>query len=164
MSPEAREYSFDDLARGLADGSVTRGKALRLMGAALVGGALGSLGIREAAADQCKRNGKACKKDKQCCSGNCSSGTCAAACVSVGGACTADDECCSGACFIPGGGFCVPPAGSNLVECACMDDSFLNICSAACGSDAHQVCVAFCAPHGGLEAEQCAPNPGCGAS
>jgi hypothetical protein len=38
MSPEARERSFDELARGLASGSVTRGKALRLLGAALVGG------------------------------------------------------------------------------------------------------------------------------
>src|ERR671921_1473702 len=36
------ESSFDELARGLADGSITRGKALRLMGAALVGGALAS--------------------------------------------------------------------------------------------------------------------------
>jgi hypothetical protein len=39
MSPEARERSFDELARGLASGNVTRGKALRLLGAALVGGA-----------------------------------------------------------------------------------------------------------------------------
>ena len=39
----AREDGFfDDLARGLADGSLTRGKALRLMGAALVGGTLAS--------------------------------------------------------------------------------------------------------------------------
>jgi hypothetical protein len=38
MSPEARERSFDELARGLASGSVTRRRALRLMGAALVGG------------------------------------------------------------------------------------------------------------------------------
>src|SRR5919112_1376446 len=42
MSPQAREHSFDELARGLASGNVTRGKALRLMGAALVGGALAS--------------------------------------------------------------------------------------------------------------------------
>jgi hypothetical protein len=49
--PMARENGFfDDLARGLADGSITRGKALRLMGAALVGGALASVGIGEAAA------------------------------------------------------------------------------------------------------------------
>ena len=52
MSPEARERSFDELAMGLASGSISRGKALRLMGAAVVGGALGSLGIREAAADR----------------------------------------------------------------------------------------------------------------
>jgi hypothetical protein len=78
----AREDGFfDDLARGLADGSITRGKALRLMGAAVVGGALGSLGIgAEASADPpgCKRNGKTCTRNTQCCSGNCSSGTCQA--------------------------------------------------------------------------------------
>jgi hypothetical protein len=40
----AREESFfDDLARGLADGTLTRGKALRLMGSLLVGSALGSI-------------------------------------------------------------------------------------------------------------------------
>jgi hypothetical protein len=75
----AREESFfDDLARGLADGSLSRGKALRLMGAALVGGTLGSLGIGEAAGDPpgCKRNGKHCTRPDQCCSLNCSSGSC----------------------------------------------------------------------------------------
>jgi hypothetical protein len=42
----AREDGFfDDLVRGLADGSLTRGKAIRLMGAAVVGSTLGSLGI-----------------------------------------------------------------------------------------------------------------------
>ena len=49
MSPEARERSFDELARGLASGEVSRRRAIRLMGAALVGGTLASLGIREAA-------------------------------------------------------------------------------------------------------------------
>ena len=76
----AREESFfDDLARGLADGSLSRGKALRLMGAALVGGTLGSLGIREASADRpgCKRAGKNCTRDTQCCGTLvCVSGTC----------------------------------------------------------------------------------------
>jgi hypothetical protein len=75
------EGFFDELARGLADGSVTRGKALRLMGAALVGSALGSVGIGgEASADPpgCKRNGKTCTRDEQCCSGNCASGSCQA--------------------------------------------------------------------------------------
>jgi hypothetical protein len=74
------EGFFDDLARGLADGTITRGKALRLMGAAVVGGTLGSLGIGEAAAAPggCKSNGKHCKRDTQCCSLNCASGTCQA--------------------------------------------------------------------------------------
>ena len=76
----AREEGFfDELARGLADGSLTRGKALRLMGAALVGGTLGSLGIREAAGDPpgCKREGKHCTRDPQCCGSLvCVSGTC----------------------------------------------------------------------------------------
>jgi hypothetical protein len=50
----AREEGFfDELARGLADDSVTRGKALRLMGAALLGGTLASVvGMGEAAADR----------------------------------------------------------------------------------------------------------------
>jgi hypothetical protein len=84
MSPEARERSFDELARGLASGSVSRRRALRLMGAALVGGTLASLGIAEAAADPpgCKRAGKHCTRGTQCCSGNCANGTCAAACPS----------------------------------------------------------------------------------
>jgi len=42
--------SFDELAVGLSSGKLSRGKALRLMGAALVGGALASIpGIAEAA-------------------------------------------------------------------------------------------------------------------
>ena len=35
------EASFDDLARGLASGTISRGRALRLLGAALVSAALG---------------------------------------------------------------------------------------------------------------------------
>src|SRR5215216_7000955 len=76
----AREEGFfDDLARGLADGSLTRGKALRLMGAALLGGTLASLGIREAAGAPpgCKRAGKHCTRTDQCCGSLvCLSGTC----------------------------------------------------------------------------------------
>jgi hypothetical protein len=80
MSREARERAFDELAIGLDSGSISRGRALRLLGAALVGGVLGSLGIGEAAADRpgCKRAGKRCRKDRLCCSRNCVNGTCAA--------------------------------------------------------------------------------------
>src|SRR5215213_10765839 len=76
----AREEGFfDELARGLADGSLTRGRALRLMGAALVGGTLASLGIGEAGAAPpgCKREGKHCTRTDQCCGTLvCVSGTC----------------------------------------------------------------------------------------
>jgi hypothetical protein len=82
MATGTTERSFDELARGLASGKLSRGKALKFMGAALVGGALASLGLSgEAAADPpgCKRNGKKCKKDEQCCSRTCLDGTCAIA-------------------------------------------------------------------------------------
>ena len=35
--------SFDELAKGLASGNISRGKALRLLGAALLGGTLASI-------------------------------------------------------------------------------------------------------------------------
>ena len=161
MSPQARERSFDDLARGLASGEFSRRKALRLMGAAIVGGTLGSLGIRGASADQgdqgeneeCKPLNKKCRKDHQCCSGNCdaSSGTCAAAClpdadVGVRNPCTSGTQCCSGNCP---DGIC---RGRNLIVCSCqLGGTYTNCVSIAC-SDATgltQYCNAPCAGAGG---------------
>jgi hypothetical protein len=40
VGEETTNRYFDELASGLASGSISRGKALRLMGAALVGGTL----------------------------------------------------------------------------------------------------------------------------
>jgi hypothetical protein len=45
------EYSFDDVARGLADGSFTRGQALKYIGSALLGGLSAMAGISAAAGD-----------------------------------------------------------------------------------------------------------------
>jgi hypothetical protein len=142
MATETPESSFDELAIGLASGSISRGKALRLMGAALVGGALASVGIGEAGADPigCKRTGKKCKKDEQCCSGNCEGGTCA--CKTYSSACTNNSECCSG--FCNQFGVC----DQNVVECAC-DDGFVyrSLCTmAACGDTTalNQFCNSFC--------------------
>jgi hypothetical protein len=113
--------SFDELAKAMASGTVSRRKALRLMGAALVGGTLASLGIGEAAADLCKRNGKVCKKNTQCCSGHCSksgtssSGTCADApptCGAIGATCSVNTDCCSGRCA---SGVCAEPCPSGRV-------------------------------------------------
>jgi hypothetical protein len=67
----SKDSVFDDLARGLADGTLTRGKAIRLMGVALVGGALASLPGVALADDDCRRFGRRCRRDSQCCSKNC---------------------------------------------------------------------------------------------
>ena len=130
------EGFFDDLARGLADGSVTRSKALRLMGAAVVGSALGSVGIGgEASADPpgCKRNGKACKKNTQCCSGNCvnaPTGTCVA--------CPSGQVLCNGNCV---SNSCLANSGqvfnSSTCQCECPSGRVLlsnGTCALACGA------------------------------
>ena len=145
MARETRERSFDELARGLASGSISRGRALRLIGAAVVGGVLASLGIGEAAAAPggCKRNGKHCTRNDQCCSLNCdsSSGTCAAApptCVSDGGACTADGQCCTG--LLCDNGKCAT-CRSNGGSCA----SHAECCSSAFGGGCrNSTCVESC--------------------
>ena len=112
MSPEARERAFDALATEMASGSISRGKALRLMGAALVGGTLGSLGIGEAGAAPpgCKRVGKHCTRDTQCCGSLvCVSGTCADACAS-------GQVLCNGSCVSNN---CGPAGTFNPNTCAC---------------------------------------------
>jgi hypothetical protein len=43
VSKDARDRSLDELAKGLASGTLSRRKALHLMGAALLGGALASV-------------------------------------------------------------------------------------------------------------------------
>ncbi len=58
--------SIDELAKGLAAGTVSRRKALRLMGAALVGGALASIpGVALAASAKC--GGQTCTAPKTAC-------------------------------------------------------------------------------------------------
>jgi len=95
VSQESTNRTFDELASGLASGSISRGKALKLMGAALVGGTLASLGFGRVAAAEppgsgCTRNGKPCNRDRQCCSGTCSSH---GRCVGAPGAGPGPPEC-----------------------------------------------------------------------
>ena len=119
MSQDTSKRSFDELARVLASGSVTRGKALRLMGAALLGGTLASLGIRQAAADNlCKPGRKKCNKDKQCCSGACVGGTCR-------------------------------PAGTLFTCTCAFTQTHHTCSSAPCDGDGlKEVCTSVCANHG----------------
>jgi hypothetical protein len=114
VSQETTNRTFDELASGLASGSISRGKALKLMGGLLVGGTLGSLGIGgvATAARKCKPAGKHCKSATQCCSGNCSSSrTCAAApCIDV----PTEQPCCRPCCCT-----CVyiDAAGNDVSSC-----------------------------------------------
>ena len=138
MSQQTSNHSFDELTRGLASGSISRGRALRLMGAALVGGTLGSLGIGEAAADRmgCKRNGKNCTRGTQCCSGNCEGGKCAA--------------CPSGYTQLTNG-TCAKPCTSNADCTGCPEGSRVCIGSVPSGAG-------FCT---NLTATACSINPEC---
>lgn len=96
-----REHSFDELAKGLASGSVSRRQALRLFGSVLLGGALASIpGVAWA-----KKVKTKCNKSSQCSSGqSCCSGTCTNTqtdvnnCGSCGNACASGESCCSGTC------------------------------------------------------------------
>ena len=113
MSPEAREHSFDELTRGLASGTVSRRKALRWMGSALVGAALTSIpGVAWAK----PKPGK-CNNDKQCPTGQ----------VCVGGQCCANEVCgdqCCGAdeyCSQPSG-ICCPFGQPGCGEVCCQSD------------------------------------------
>ena len=142
MSPEARGRSFDELSRGLASGTLSRGKALKLMGAALVGGALGSLGGVAAADEECKPLNKKCRKNHQCCSNKCEGGKCAPACTATGGTCGSNADCCSGFCVDR---ICHQPRALGLCECAAGQGNF------TCGSDcaeAQVLCQNFCAAQG----------------
>jgi len=106
------------------------------MGAALLGGTLASLGgIGEAAADPtgCKRNGKHCTKDTQCCSGDCdSSGTCVGSGVGCGQPsdfCQRGSDCCSGHCRATDNQCCIfdrEPCTSS--DQCCSSPCFNGIC------------------------------------
>ena len=134
----AREEGFfDDLARGLADGTLTRGKALRLMGAAVVGGALGSLGIGEASATpRCKPTGKKCRNDAQCCSGNCSGGTCQAQTTTT----------------TP-----LPVPGRQV--CTCQENLLrIELCAPEGCESGFNICDSYCSAFGGVVADACIPD------
>jgi hypothetical protein len=86
VARETRERSFDELARGVASGTLSRSKALKLMGAALLGGTLASIpGIAWA---KLKPVGAKCQRNEQCASGQCVDGVCG------GGACAVCPEPC----------------------------------------------------------------------
>lgn len=103
---DMHEHWFDDLLRSMATGA-SRRTALRTLGAGAAGGLLALVGISVAAADPpgCKRGGKTCNSNSQCCSGMCGPyGRCLGADCEP---CKEDEDCLSGNCE-PLYGLCLP--------------------------------------------------------
>ena len=55
---EGVDHTFDDLASGLDTGAISRGRAIKLAGAALVASAVGFVGAREADAQDFEAEGR----------------------------------------------------------------------------------------------------------
>ena len=137
---------FDDLAKALGSGTTRR-----LTLGALVGGALGALGLAETAAKKKKKKKKGCKPactDCQSCKKKKKKGVCqplanGTACTSLSGGAT----CQNGTCTCPTGqtnviGTCTCPAGLTKCGTACVDtqtdESNCGACGTVCGTN--QVC------------------------
>lgn len=122
MSPEARERSFDDLARGLANGSISRRKAIKFISAITLGGILGLSGI-----------GTAFAKNK----------TCAQWCAAVFGANTlAAGRCTSDAAH--GTGLCSSCGTATLPSSVCCTRNSSDNCTSYSGASccrSGQTCV-----------------------
>jgi|SRR5829696_351829 len=173
MATQTTERSLDELAKGLATGTLSRGKAIRWMGGALLGAALASVpGV--AWANDCRRLGRECRRDSQCCSKNCvrrgddkvcgcpeGKTRCKDRCVNLDRSehhcgecfnrCDEGEECVNGVC---GGGepMCGPnppcPEGQECVQEICRP-----VCTPSCpegvcrcevsGDGSGNVCIAF---------------------
>jgi hypothetical protein len=145
------EGSFDELAKGLASGTVSRGKALRLMGAALIGGTLASIpGVALAAKPQgekgCHQPGHTRLKGGKCGFATCTQGStvdtaCGTSVVTPTNFCGCRTE-------HTGQTFCSEPGLGCIVRCTttsecpaggrCTDGGY---CAAPCGTDP---AVIFC--------------------
>ena len=182
MSQETANRTFDELARALASGSISRGKALRLMGGLLVGGALASVpGVAWAGDDRCpegqtrcgdrcvnlKTNERhcgscrnRCRSTQTCCNGNCVNlQRSERHCGSCGNRCPAGSECVGGTCSA---------VATTLFGCLCNDTSGGgNITRFVCRSedcntleaDKQTICDPLCESAGGFSGlTSCQPD------
>ena len=157
---------FDDLPRTFSRGDCTRRSAVKLLSGALLGGALASLGLGQAAA-ACKKVGAICRGNDECCAGSvCEQNRCRCApgrkdcngdgrcenlqrddanCGSCGNRCPAGAFCRNGRCLCPGGqapcnGVCCPSGQSCLNgTCDCPTR-----CGDICCRDGETCCDGVC--------------------
>ncbi len=161
--PEARtgEHSFDELAKGLAADTLTRGRILKLVGAAFLGGVISATfpGVAQA---RRRRHRSAClfcdPASPTCPSGCCQTittgiGCCVSSCPSgqacVNGTCCPSGRACPNACCPPNqccgtDGNCCPP-GNNC----CSSISAQLCCPAEPNAAGQGCCLLGCLCHPG---------------
>jgi hypothetical protein len=155
VSQQTTNRSFDELAKGLATGTLSRGKAIRLVGGALLGATLASVPGVALADDDCRRFGRRCRRDRQCCSKNCvrrgddkvcgcpeGKTRCGGRCVSncTGGG-TLDPDTCE--CGCPNGQ--VPCNGSCVSGCPTSQTLNTTTCQCECPSGSVELSNGTCA-------------------
>ena len=140
--------SFDELAKGLAGGTISRGKALRLLGAALFGGAVASVPGVAWANDRCSEGqtrcgdrcvnlqtnerhcgscGNRCRSTQTCCKGKCvNTQTNERHCGGCFDRCDEGKECVAGVC--EGGEPICTPSCPSPCFCADREDSTGPVC------------------------------------
>ncbi len=139
MTEETREHSFDELARGLASGEVSRRKALKWMATAALGGTLFSIPGMALATPRTPPSGKGgCTGGRTLCRGKCYDlQTSNQNCGQCGNVCSESQVCQGGTCL----GAC-----STRFDCAVGFDCIRGACVS------RSVCqpgeVAECSSHG----------------
>jgi len=130
---------LDELAKGLAGGTVSRRKALRLLGAALVGGALASIPGAAWSKQQLVKG----KKPK----GECVEGT-----TLCGGVCCVTEFCCGGE-----NGVCCGAPNTTCVNGECVCQPGLAACEGSCCPEGR-----VCGDRAGGGKACCSPEELCG--
>jgi hypothetical protein len=128
-----QDHSFDELAKGLASGTLSRRGALRLVGASLLGVLLGGLPMRLVGAQttNCPYNYAQCGSGRYCCNGSCVDlNTSNSNCGYCGNACPSGQTCQGGVCLGEGG--C--PSGYTSCGGRCTDTRYDNQNCGRCGN------------------------------
>lgn len=139
---------FDDLVRTAAQARTRRG-VLRVLAGVAVTGALTHLGLAEAAA-ACKKPGRKCKQNKDCCTKKCRGNkTRTCRCAKLGRQCKRKGDCC-------GELSCRADLGGGVGRVCCQGNGA--VCTDFSGN---ACCSGFCAQQGGPDDPErtcCVPN------
>jgi hypothetical protein len=177
VSQESTNRSFDDLARAMAEGSLSRRRALKLIAGTVLAALIPSRALADDdddcvrvchvpfnrdteecdpanAVTRCvsRRERRRHLENHPCdCRGSCRN-CLTPECLPGGVECTSNIQCCSGICNL---GTCSAVTGPDLVTCACEDGTRIEACATCSGPAQAEVCMPLCASHGGLFGTGC---------